>query len=81
MHRQIGNAVPLPVAQALGRQLRDSLFEKWKVEQEIKAAREGDVIMIDEEEEEEVPTPRAVSPQNIAPVDDDDHMDDMYADY
>jgi DNA (cytosine-5)-methyltransferase 1 len=32
MHRQIGNAVPLQVAHALGRQLRKSLFQKWKMQ-------------------------------------------------
>lgn len=31
MHRQIGNAVPLPVAHALGRELRKVLYQKWKV--------------------------------------------------
>ena len=31
MHRQIGNAVPLPVAHALGRELRKVLYEKWKI--------------------------------------------------
>jgi len=30
MHRQIGNAVPLPVAHALGRELRKVLYNKWK---------------------------------------------------
>ena len=30
MHRQIGNAVPLPVAHALGRELRKVLYDKWK---------------------------------------------------
>ncbi|KAF9469568.1 S-adenosyl-L-methionine-dependent methyltransferase [Collybia nuda] len=29
MHRQIGNAVPLPVGQALGRELRNSLHQHW----------------------------------------------------
>jgi DNA (cytosine-5)-methyltransferase 1 len=40
MHRQIGNAVPWPVANALGRELRAALFKKWLVDQE-------DVIRID----------------------------------
>ena len=31
MHRQIGNAVPIPVAHALGRELRKVLYNKWKV--------------------------------------------------
>ncbi|CAL1693859.1 unnamed protein product [Somion occarium] len=29
MHRQIGNAVPWPVAEALGRELRDAMFKDW----------------------------------------------------
>ena len=29
MHREIGNAVPWPVGYALGRELRDALFEDW----------------------------------------------------
>ncbi|KAF8913180.1 S-adenosyl-L-methionine-dependent methyltransferase [Gymnopilus junonius] len=29
MHRQIGNAVPIPLAHALGRELRESLFKQW----------------------------------------------------
>ena len=31
MHRQIGNAVPLPVGHALGRELRKVLYNKWKI--------------------------------------------------
>lgn len=30
MHRQIGNAVPLQVGTALGRELRAALFKKWE---------------------------------------------------
>jgi DNA (cytosine-5)-methyltransferase 1 len=40
MHRQIGNAVSWPVANALGRELRAALFGKWRVHQE-------DAIQID----------------------------------
>ena len=29
MHRQIGNAVPMPISIALGRELRQALFEQW----------------------------------------------------
>ncbi|KAL0951860.1 hypothetical protein HGRIS_008520 [Hohenbuehelia grisea] len=29
LHRQIGNAVPWQIGMALGRELRDALFEKW----------------------------------------------------
>lgn len=32
MHRQIGNAVPLPVGHALGRELRKVLYQKWKAD-------------------------------------------------
>jgi DNA (cytosine-5)-methyltransferase 1 len=34
MHRQIGNAVPLPVGAALGRELRLALFKKWLKDRE-----------------------------------------------
>ncbi|TDL19401.1 S-adenosyl-L-methionine-dependent methyltransferase [Rickenella mellea] len=34
MHRQIGNAVPLPMGHALGRELRAAMFKKWKSEQQ-----------------------------------------------
>ena len=34
MHRQIGNAVPLPVGHALGRELREALFNKWIAQRE-----------------------------------------------
>ncbi|PPQ70742.1 hypothetical protein CVT26_014707 [Gymnopilus dilepis] len=40
MHRQIGNAVPIPVARALGRELRDALYKKW-------LARRAEAIVID----------------------------------
>ncbi|PCH37981.1 S-adenosyl-L-methionine-dependent methyltransferase [Wolfiporia cocos MD-104 SS10] len=30
MHRQIGNAVPWPVATALGHEFKEALFEKWR---------------------------------------------------
>ena len=29
MHRQIGNAVPLPLGAALGQELRAALYRKW----------------------------------------------------
>lgn len=41
IQRQIGNAVPLPLANALGRELRAALFQKWKRGQE-------DAIVIDD---------------------------------
>jgi len=34
MHRQIGNAVPLPVAAALGRALREAAFKKWQIDRD-----------------------------------------------
>lgn len=40
MHRQIGNAVPWPVAMAIGRELRKVLVKKWLKERE-------DVIAVD----------------------------------
>jgi len=46
MHRQIGNAVPLPVAHALGRELRKVLYHKWK-------ANLDEAIRIDDEDEDE----------------------------
>ena len=46
MHRQIGNAVPIPVAHALGRELRKVLYNKWKVNLD-----EG--ILIDDDDDDE----------------------------
>lgn len=46
IQRQIGNAVPLPLANALGRELRAALFQKWKRGQE-------DAIVIDEESDDD----------------------------
>jgi len=40
MHRQIGNAVPWPVAMAIGRELRKVLVKKWWKERE-------DAIVVD----------------------------------
>jgi len=34
MHRQIGNAVPINLGLALGRELRNVLFKKWLVDRE-----------------------------------------------
>lgn len=30
MHRQIGNAVPLPLGRALGREFQETLYREWK---------------------------------------------------
>jgi len=32
MHRQIGNAVPWPLGEALGRELQLAVFEKWQLD-------------------------------------------------
>lgn len=40
MHRQIGNAVPINLGFALGRELRAVLFKKWQTSRE-------EVIIID----------------------------------
>ncbi|KAG6878957.1 hypothetical protein C0992_006312 [Termitomyces sp. T32_za158] len=42
MHRQIGNAVPIPVAVALGRELRKARFKKWLENRQ-------NVIIVDDE--------------------------------
>jgi len=34
MHRQIGNAVPWPVAAAIGRELREAWLKKWRKERQ-----------------------------------------------
>ena len=46
MHRQIGNAVPLPLAHALGRQLRKVLYQKWKISVD-------EAIWIDDDDDDE----------------------------
>ena len=45
MHRQIGNAVPLPISIALGRELRQALFRQWF---EAGGGRQEDGIVIEE---------------------------------
>ena len=64
MHRQIGNAVPIPLAQALGRELRKSLFRRWKTQ------REEAIVIPDEDDDDNHPPPLN--------NDEDDSMDDMY---
>ncbi|KAG5635917.1 hypothetical protein H0H81_009679 [Sphagnurus paluster] len=44
MHRQIGNAVPLPVGVALGRELRTACCQKWLSSREEDAARRRKAI-------------------------------------
>ncbi len=65
MHRQIGNAVPIPLAQALGRELRKSLFQRWKTQ------REEAIVIPDEDDDDNHPPP-------LNNDDEDDSMDDMY---
>jgi DNA (cytosine-5)-methyltransferase 1 len=62
MHRQIGNAVPLPVAHALGRELRKVLYNKWKVNLD-------EAIWIDGGDDDE-----ASEHLGIAETSDDDRM-------
>ncbi|EAU92360.2 hypothetical protein CC1G_00579 [Coprinopsis cinerea okayama7 len=42
IHRLIGNAVPIPLGKALGRELRKAQFEQWKRERENAGAGSGD---------------------------------------
>ncbi|KAF8633579.1 hypothetical protein AX15_001372 [Amanita polypyramis BW_CC] len=49
MHRQIGNAVPIPVAVAMGRQLRQVLFRKWL---EDRGRVQEDAMEMDEDNSE-----------------------------
>ena len=37
MHRQIGNAVPWPVAAAIGRELREARMKKWRKDRQSNA--------------------------------------------
>ena len=60
MHRQIGNAVPLPVGHAIGRELRKVLYKKWK-------ANLNEAICIDDDDDEHH--------LGIAETSDDDRMD------
>ena len=49
MQREIGNAVPWPVGYALGRELRDALFEEWlRIQEEHPPAE--DVIILDSDD-------------------------------
>jgi len=73
MHRQIGNAVPIPLAHALGRRLRKSLFTRWKTQREeaIMIEDDGDVPMSPQQHHLNIPA-------NIDEDSDDMHMD-IYA--
>jgi DNA (cytosine-5)-methyltransferase 1 len=63
MHRQIGNAVPVPVAHALGRELRKVLYQRWKVNLD-------EAIWIDDDDEDEASEHHL----GIANSDSDDEM-------
>jgi DNA (cytosine-5)-methyltransferase 1 len=74
MHRQIGNAVPLQVAHALGRQLRKSMFQKWKTH------RQEAIVIIDDDDDDDGDNrnrePEAPLRQvHESDQDDDDDMD------
>jgi len=69
MHRQIGNAVPIPLAQALGRELRKSLFQRWKTQ------REEAIVIPDEDDDNNHPRQNLQPPLNN---DEDDSMEDFY---
>ncbi len=69
MHRQIGNAVPLQVAHALGRQLRKSLFQKWKIQ------REEAIVIDDNDDGDNEPGPRHHLQVGGGNEEEDDDMD------
>ncbi|EKM61513.1 uncharacterized protein PHACADRAFT_204683 [Phanerochaete carnosa HHB-10118-sp] len=47
MQREIGNAVPWPVGYALGRELRDALFEDWLRNRQQLPPLDAEVIILD----------------------------------
>jgi DNA (cytosine-5)-methyltransferase 1 len=63
MHRQIGNAVPLPLGRALGRELRETLYREWK---------EGRLIVQERDEDEEM---RDVDVNEMREVDQNDDQE------
>ena len=69
MHRQIGNAVPIPLAHALGRQLRKSIFQKWKTQ------REGVIKIDDDDSDDDEPQPPRHRLEVHESDEDDDDMD------
>ena len=72
MHRQIGNAVPLPLAHALGRELRKVLYNKWK-------ANLDEAIWIDDDDDDggdgDGDGDEGSEHRGIAETSDDDRMD------
>lgn len=75
MHRQIGNAVPIPVAHAIGRELRRSLFQRWKTQ------REESIVVREDDDDDKDSHPRLLAgpPLNINDAEDEDDIMDMYA--
>ncbi|KAF8963951.1 S-adenosyl-L-methionine-dependent methyltransferase [Flammula alnicola] len=69
MHRQIGNAVPLPVAHALGRELRESLFNEWNLMRQ-------DAITIDDDDDDDDSDHNGQ--RHLQILDDDDDDMDIY---
>jgi hypothetical protein len=67
MHRQIGNAVPLPVAHALGRELRKVLYKKWKVN------LDGTICITDDDDDDD-DDDASEHHLGIADTSDDDRM-------
>lgn len=67
MHRQIGNAVPLPVAHALGRELRKVLYRKWK-------ANLDEAITVDDNDDDEA-SEHHLGIVETSDNDNSDHMD------
>jgi hypothetical protein len=68
MHRQIGNAVPLPVAHALGRELRKVLYQKWKVNLD-------EAIWIDDDDDEDEASEHHLGIGETSDNSDSDRMD------
>ncbi|KAF8167566.1 hypothetical protein B0H34DRAFT_792278 [Crassisporium funariophilum] len=73
MHRQIGNAVPLPVAHAIGRELRKTLYHKWK-------AGLDEAIKIDDDSDHEPEPHHLEVVMNGDDSDEEDRGSDMYTD-
>jgi DNA (cytosine-5)-methyltransferase 1 len=88
MHRQIGNAVPLPLARALGREFRDGFFKEWKagklegvlkaLEQRSADSRAGIVIGEegDDDDDDEMEVDDVAEGRNVDVVDMDQEMRD-----
>jgi len=71
MHRQIGNAVPIPLAHALGRELRKSLFKRWQNQRE-------EAIVIDDDDDEDRDKNKGRHHLQIPANDESDDSMDIY---